>query len=231
MFKMFCLFSDMMNNICKSETSNAFLLLPKPKTGFLELEIQEKQITSQVLISDKKSFESLFHIHYSDLCSFAFHYLKDFPASEEIVQDLFVNLWAKKDELQIKSSLKSYLFQSTKNRCLNLIKHIEIRENYKGLNQERRNEEESFSGREMEESELNLKIEKTVSKLPTERQRIFRMSRYEDLKYKEIAEKLNISIKTVENQMGKALKFLRDELADYLPFLILGLLSFWKKYF
>lgn len=195
------------------------------------MEIKEKDSPLRVLISDKGSFESLFHLHYSDLCSYAHHFIKDFAASEEIVQDLFVNLWAKKDDLEIKSSIKSYLFQSTKNRCLNLIKHIEVRENYKGINKERRKEQESFSANEMEEAELSERIERSISLLPKERQRIFRMSRFEDLKYKEIAEKLEISIKTVENQMGKALKFLREELAEYLPVIILLALNFWKKFF
>lgn len=195
------------------------------------MEIEEKESPLRVLISDKRSFESLFHLHYSDLCSYAHHFIKDFAASEEIVQDLFVNLWAKKDVLEIKSSIKSYLFQSTKNRCLNLIKHIEVRENYKGFNKESRDQQESRVGTEMEEAELSEKIEMAISSLPTERQRIFRMSRFEDLKYKEIAEKLEISIKTVENQMGKALKYLRDELAEYLPLLIIGILNFWKKLF
>ncbi len=186
------------------------------------MELTEKEPSTRLLISDKRSFESLFHLHYSDLCSYAHHFIKDFAASEEIVQDLFVNLWAKKDNLEIKSSLKSYLFQSTKNRCLNLIKHIEVRENYKGINKERREEQENIAGNEMEAAELSAKIENAISSLPTERQKIFRMSRFEDLKYKEIAEELEISIKTVENQMGKALKYLRGELADYLPlFLIL----------
>lgn len=195
------------------------------------MELKEKESTTRLLISDKEGFESLFHLHYSDLCSYAHHFIKDFAASEEIVQDLFVNLWAKKDDLQIKASLKSYLFQSTKNRCLNLIKHIEIRENYKDINQERRTEQESFAGQEMEEAELSSKIELVISELPTERQKIFRMSRFEDLKYKEIAEELGISIKTVENQMSKALRYLRDKLADYLPLFLIMATSIKEFYF
>tara|TARA_R110002072_G_scaffold63882_12_gene158581 strand:- start:382 stop:969 length:588 start_codon:yes stop_codon:yes gene_type:complete len=195
------------------------------------LEIKEKEAPTRVLISDKRSFETLFHAHYSELCSYAFHFLKDHPASEEIVQDLFVKLWAKKDDLKISSSIRSYLFQSTKNRCLNVIKHIEIRENYKHINKETRDGQESNAGQEMETKELEDKIEGLISRLAPERQKIFRMSRFEDLKYREIAEKLGISIKTVENQMGKALKFLRDELADYLPIFLLCVLSNWKNLF
>lgn len=181
------------------------------------------------LISDKKGFESLFKTYYSDLCSYAHHFLRDHAASEEIVQDIFFKLWTKRESLEIKSSIKSYLYQSTKNRCLNLIKHIEIRENYKDHNQSIRSEQEQYFAQEMEQVELNDKIQKAINALPTERQRIFRMSRFEDLKYKEIAEKLDISVKTVENQMGKALKFLRDELAEYLPLLILGIMNWINK--
>lgn len=203
--------------------------MPISKPIYIALEQEITDIKTKILIPNKKEFENLFHTFYNDLCSFACHFLKDLPASEEIVQDIFFNLWAKKDELEIKSSIKSYLYQSTRNRCLNALKHIEVRENYKVLNERVRFENEQVENDVMVESELKEKISTAIEQLPTERKKIFVMSRYEGLKYKEIAEKLEISAKTVENQMGKALRFLREQLAEYLPLLIIGLIHWINK--
>ncbi len=168
-------------------------------------------------IHSRKGFEALFREHYDGLCTYVYFYLKDRAASEEVVQELFFNLWKKREELEITTSVKSYLYKSARNHSLNVIKHIEVRENYKKLNEEQRSEAESHSHHDMEVGELQARISKAIDKLPPERQKIFMMSRYEDLKYREIADKLDLSVKTVEAQMGKALKFLREELADYLP--------------
>lgn len=211
--------------------SSAFLPLFffKPKS-LLELKNPPENTFSQLLIADPKAFENLFHEYYDSLCSYAFHFLKEQAGAEEIVQDIFFTLWQKRESLDIKVSLKAYLYQATKNRCLNLIKHIEIRENYKTHNQNVRDERELSLENTMEEMELNTIIQEAISSLPKERQKIFRLSRFEDLKYKEIAEELNISIKTVENQMSKALKFLREQLSEYLPILGFALLLWIKKY-
>lgn len=169
-------------------------------------------------IRTKGGYEALFREHYKALCSYVHFYLKDYAASEEIVQDLFFNLWKKRNELEITSSIKSYLFKAARNHSLNVLKHIEVRENYKKMNEEHRSDSEMQGTDEMETLELEQRIKDAIDQLPPERQKIFLMSRYEDLKYREIANKLNISVKTVEAQMGKALKFLKEQLSDYLPF-------------
>jgi RNA polymerase sigma-70 factor (ECF subfamily) len=186
--------------------------------------------SSKILIPDKPAFELLFREYYGDLCSFACSFLKDLPASEEIVQDIFFNLWTKRDVIEIKTSIKSYLYQSTRNRCLNTIKHIEVREKYKLFNEEQRSYNESIEEDPMIESELAQRIENAIEALPRERKRIFKMSRYEGLKYREIAEELDISQKTVENQMGKALRFLKEQLIEYLPLIGMGV-YFWFNNF
>lgn len=182
----------------------------------------------RILISDKGDFENLFRLYYQDLCSYAHHFLKDSAAAEEIVQDIFFKLWEKREQLKVTTSIKAYLFQSTRNRCLNVIKHIDIRENYKQQNEQVRKSSELEGFDEMEVSELQDKIQVAISKLPPERQKIFMLSRYEGLRYKEIAKKLGLSPKTVENQMGRALKFLREELVEYLPLLLI-ILTDWMN--
>lgn len=174
-------------------------------------------ISSQSFFHNKADFEGLFREHYQNLVSYSFFYLKDHAASEEAVQDVFFTLWQKREDLNISSSIKAYLYRSVRNHCLNVIKHIEIRENYKEHNERSRMEVEGRGEQILETKELELRIEKAIDQLPPERKRIFIMCRYEDMKYREIADELGISVKTVEAQMGKALKFLREQLVDYLP--------------
>lgn len=179
-------------------------------------------------IETKQDFEKLFNDHYSNLCAYANNFLKDVDASEEVVQEVLFKLWTNKDSIIITSSIQSYLFRAVRNASLNVLKHINIREDYKAQNEYERDDELS-SEDEMIVSELDQKIREAIDQLPIERKKVFIMSRYDGLKYKEIADKLNISVSTVENQMVKALKFLRDELKDYLPWIILFFSDFFKN--
>ena len=172
-------------------------------------------------IRTKADFEILFTTHYSNLCSYANGFLKDLDASEEIVQEVMVKIWMNREDLKIKTSIESYIFRAVRNGSLNLLKHVNIREEYKSY-KERENESSQLSFEdEMISTELERKIRQAIDQLPLERRKIFIMSRYDGLTYNQIAVKLDLSVKTVENQMGKALKFLREELSDYLPWLLL----------
>lgn len=166
-------------------------------------------------------YENLFKSHYAELCAFANKYLQDVEAAEEIVQSFFVKFWENRETVNIKTSQRSYIFTSVKNACLNQIKHIKIREEYKVVNQREMEDSQYLVDEEFDASELDQKIRKSIESLPEGRKRVFIMSRFEGLKYKEIAEKLKISVKTVENQMGSALKYLKSELSDYLVTLVL----------
>ncbi len=172
----------------------------------------------------RAEFEVLFRTHYSDLCAYANVYMKDLEAAEELVQEVFYKLWSKRESIEITSSMQSYLFRAVRNSSLNLIKHINIREEYKAHNEREMSYNELEHYDQVEASELEQKISKAIEELPTERRKIFIMSRYEGLKYGEIAEKLGISPKTVENQMGKALKYMREHLKEYLTYLIIVLI-------
>ncbi len=177
-----------------------------------------KTITSEIL-SNERSYELFFNEHYNALCRFAFTFLKDADDAEEIVQNIFVKLWNDREGIEIKTSVKSYLFTAVRNASLNQLKHIDIKETYKQHNQLQIQQGYNIDG-EMEASELQEKITNAIQSMPEQRKKIFGMSRFEGLKYKEIAKQLNISPKTVENHMGIAIKFLREELKEYLHLIV-----------
>ncbi len=173
-------------------------------------------------ISDREEFEKTFRLHYKELCSYACFYLKDMEAAEEVVQDVFVSIWDGRNKLNIGPSARAYLYRAVRNRCFNIFKHEEVKEKHR-QEEKLRVVSQSGSFDTQETAELQNRIDQAVAQLPPERQKIFAMSRFEDMKYKEIAEQLDISIKTVENQIGKALKFLKEQLSDYLPLLMTAL--------
>ncbi len=166
---------------------------------------------------DEKGLEMLFNTYYDPLCRYANTYLNDPDEAEEIVQNSFLKIWEKRKHLSIGTSAKSYLYQIVRNACLNEIKHRKVKKLYgesvlrQGEHYQESSEEQTI---QLELSEL---ITTAIENLPGQCQLIFRMSRFEELKYQEIADQLNLSIKTVENQMGKALRIMREGLKEYLP--------------
>jgi RNA polymerase sigma-70 factor (ECF subfamily) len=174
--------------------------------------------------NDVKAFEAIFNAYYAPLCLFASQFLGDDEKAEEIVQDLFVNVWSKRHSLHIDRSLKNYLFHAVKNQCLNWIQHTKIRAKHA------ENVKENFM-RQMNESDyflevgLSEKIAESIESLPEKRRQIFKLSREQGLKYQEIADMLGLSVKTVETHMGLALKQLREQLRDYKDYFI-GLVIF-----
>lgn len=164
-----------------------------------------------------KNFEKLFKKYFSTLCYFAQKYISDVETAKEIVHDVFINLWNKRESIDLEKSVKSYLFTSVHNRCLNYIRdNKKFDHNIEQLeNLHERMDWESFDS--LVQMELENKINKTIELLPDRCREIFVLSRFDNLKYSEIAEKLEISIKTVETQMSKALKILRENLKEYLP--------------
>jgi RNA polymerase sigma-70 factor (ECF subfamily) len=188
---------------------------------------EEETWMKKIKAGDSKAFETLFHKYYGNLCLYATKILNNNEDAEEIVQDFFVKFWEKKEQINIDTSIKNYLFRSIKNQCLNYIKHNIKKENYIKHKepdiQSNTNFEDNFI-----EVDLAQKIEAGINSLPEKRREIFRLSREEGLKYREIAQKLDISIKTVEAQMGLAIKNLREKLNDYRQFMIL-FCAFCKK--
>lgn len=191
----------------------------------------EKLLLEQLKSSNNAAFEKLFLGYYDGLVEYANKYLQDADAAEEIVQELFFNVWQKRSDLDITSSFASYLYRAARNACLNHIKHLKIRQTYQEHGKRVRDEEESRFSDTMEELELKQKIDVAVDSLPDARKQIFKMNRYEGLKYREIAEKLDLSMKTVEGQMSKALKYLREHLKDYMVLILIYSIDLFEKLF
>jgi RNA polymerase sigma-70 factor (ECF subfamily) len=171
--------------------------------------------TSQISLMDLQSFESMFRQYYQMLCAYAYRFVNDADTAEEIVQELFYKLWEKKSELQINSSLKSYLYSAVHNRCLKFIEHRNVENRYRNYYLLHESEVDNEPQHSSNARELQGIIDDTLNSLPERCSRIFRLNRYEGLKYNEIALKLSISVKTVEANMGKALKMLRKNLKEY----------------
>ena len=174
---------------------------------------------------DKKAFEEIYNeffgVHYH-LC---LQYLHDEKAAEEIVQDTFLKLWEIKETLNEQINIRSFLYTITKNNCLNYLRNQKISmkhiENIKYMEMQFNFEALEKLGNYIQFEELRDKIEEAIGALPEELGETFRLSRFEELSYKEIAEKQSISIKTVEARISKALRILRVEMKDFLPLICL----------
>jgi len=128
-----------------------------------------------------------------------------------VVQSIMMKLWERREELDIQTSVRSYLFRAVYNQCINQLEHVAIKKKY-DVSVRHSSRDEQLP--DVFPAELEDSIRKAVDALPTECRRIFIMSRYEEMKYSEIAEKLGISVNTIQNQICKALKILRVELKD-----------------
>lgn len=180
----------------------------------MEFKDRENKIIDGLKAGNESSYKQLFNDYYILLTAYANKYVNDPEEAREIVQDLFVHLFEIRNSLIIATSLKSYLYRSVKNRCLNHIKNIQVQEkNLENLMAEE--SPASIQEDKILETELEYRIFRIVSGLPLKCQRIFRMSRVEGKQNREIALILNLSIRTVETQISKALKILRNNLQDY----------------
>ncbi|MCD4737406.1 MAG: RNA polymerase sigma-70 factor [Bacteroidales bacterium] len=170
-------------------------------------------------IADKARFRELYELYYKRLCHFGLRYVREIETAEDIVHEVFINLWEKRETIDPEKSVKAYLFRSVANRCLNYIR------DHKKFDTEKETgaiETEEISEHQMlEQEELENRIERVIESLPDRCRQIFKMNRFEEKKYREIADELGISIKTVEIQISKALKVLRVNLKDYLKILVI----------
>lgn len=189
---------------------------------------EDKELFLMLKEGNEHAFKALFQKYYSSMCRFADQFLNDNEMAEETVQELFVRIWEKRSNLNIETSVKHYFFRSVRNHCLNQLQHQKIRLQYATRMKETAYQE---TDPDLCYIEVGLveKIEKSIDSLPPKRQEIFRLSREKGLKYKEIADELNISVKTVEAQMGLALKHLRDELKEFDNHLVSLFLLFKKS--
>jgi len=190
----------------------------------------ENELWQQINKGDRLAFETLFHRFYAPLCGYAHKLLQDRDNAENVVQELFCQLWESRQNTQISSNVKAYLFKSVFNKALNQMKRDKRVQPLLSFESDMESEfvpELIEARKEAEHNDLQEHYKNALSAMPEGRRTIFQLSRNEGLSYKEIADSLQISIKTVENQMGKALSFLRIRLADFLVLLI-ALVPFFK---
>jgi len=173
-------------------------------TGFNELHFLKRFRSG-----DQKALEQLFGAYYPMLCDQIHRIIRDRAQTEDVAQELFMDLWKKREQLPEISSWPAYLRRAARNRALNVIRGRKIR--WEQLDDQFDIHTETPSAQlQMEHDDLKLVLQQAIQALPERCRLIFTLSRYEDLSYKQIAERLDISVKTVENQMSKALKVLRE---------------------
>jgi RNA polymerase sigma-70 factor (ECF subfamily) len=163
--------------------------------------------------------------HYRGLFQYAFTMLRDDVMAEEMVHLVFLKIMERNEPLTIHSSLKAYLYRSVNNECLNYIKHQKVKRAFETRTVKDMPIKTETPLAKLQYQELEQRLENAINRLPEQCRTIFQLSRFEDLKYAEIAGQLGLSVKTVETQMSRALKKLRAGLADYLPLLLWILLK------
>ena len=178
--------------------------------------VEEKHLLDRLRQGDRDAFDSIFRSYYPSLVGMAEGVLRQRAVAEEVVQDVMLELWRRRESLKVEDSLKAYLFRSARNRALNHLRHARV---------EQRGEPHVTSVTEapataharLVEEEIDAALRAALDDLPPGPREVFDLSRVHGLKYSEIAATLGISVKTVEARMGKALKALRERLAPWLP--------------
>jgi RNA polymerase sigma-70 factor (ECF subfamily) len=175
----------------------------------------EQTLLEGIRLGNKNMYNKMFIHFYSPLCEYASQFVSDDDA-EELVQDMMLHIWENREYITVEKSLKSYLFVSIKNRCYNAIRDRRAREQVHKLLYEKLKDQ-------VEEpdyyllNELAIYIEKAINELPEGYRETFKMSRFGEMSNTHIAQKLDVSVKTVEYRITQSLKILRVKLKDYLP--------------
>ena len=176
---------------------------------------EELFIFGQMVEGDKEAFRFFFEKYYPDLCNLVNLYLHDSVMTEEIVQDIFIYLWEKKEKIKIESSVKSYLLKASKNKSINFIRNekskLSIHNKLADLDKTVTDMPDSV----MDANQLREVINAAIDSLPDRCREVYILGKEKNMSYKEISEELGISVKTVEVHMGKALKKLREQLRPY----------------
>jgi len=172
---------------------------------------------------DERAFQELFFDFFGPLCVFAHRYISDKAACEDVVQDVFFQLWKNRKKIVIKSSARNFLITNVRNACIDYLRHRELETAYAEKAVMKDYSHDYDTGMICSVSELEERINNALAKLPDNVRHSFEMNRFEDKTYTQIAEECGISVKTVEAHISKALKLLREDLKDYLPFLLLFL--------
>lgn len=196
------------------------------KMSLKEVKREEHFILRRMAEGDKNAFRFFFDKYYADLCNFVNYYINDAEMAEELVQDIYVYVWENREKIKIRSSVKSYLYSASKNKSLNYIRNEKIKQrrfkNYQDQQTDSGQLEESY----LDTPQLQEILKKSIASLPARCREIYVLSRDEELTHKEIAERLNLSPKSVENQIGIALKKMREQLQPFYEKIFLFILYY-----
>lgn len=195
------------------------------------METNLEHLVQKLKNGEENAYVSLFKKYYSSLCAYSRRYVGRKDIAEEIVSETFFYIWENRKNLQIHSSIKSYLFQAVANNSLSFLRKLKKEEKIDDYFTDTKKENIGFfevSENITEQSlllhELSDRIEDAVSHLPPQQQKVFRLKRFDGKKNKEIAQEMGLAVKTVEMHISKAMKTLRENLKDYLPAFILFIL-------
>ena len=178
--------------------------------------MDDSELLARLRGGDREAFDIIFRAHYAPLVNAAEGVLRERAVAEEVAQDVFLELWRRRESLVVQESLRAYLFRSVRNRALNHLRHGRVQRNAAPY-VAREEATPAAAPARMAEREIEGAVREAVAALPAPVRQVFEMSRRQHLKYNEIADSLGISVKTVEARMGKALKELRVRLAPWLP--------------
>jgi len=182
----------------------------------LTVEYSDSTVITLLKQGNEGVFETVFKTHFKSLHAYAYTFLKDDDQAEEVVQNVFYRVWEKREQLKPDGSLKSYLYRAVHNESLNYLKHQQVKTSFQVYYAGEIEKQQDHSSKKILANELERHIQQAMNELPQQCRTIFQLSRFEQLKYQQIADQLGLSVKTVENQMGKALKLMRAKLAEFL---------------
>ncbi len=180
---------------------------------------------------DEPAFEMIFKGNYNRIIGFCRQFVRDADKSQSLAQEAFVKLWLNKSKIESVNGIKSFLYTAAKTECLNYLRHEKVISNYENKllqTKERLLDSEileSFNFDDLEFTELKRLIDQAISELPERCRQVFILSRMEGKKNNEIANELDISVKSVEANLTRALKSLRTNLVDYLPAIMVQIVS------
>jgi RNA polymerase sigma-70 factor (ECF subfamily) len=177
---------------------------------------------SQLLqINTQREFQEIYHKHFNGLANYAYSVLQDKDAAKDVVQDVFLDLWNKRETLSITTSLEAYLVRAVKFKSIDFIRKDKTKQQYVAkmtpasipFTEDNSDGDEQTANRKKQ-------LSYAIAQLPTKCRQVFLLSRVSGYTYKEIAEEMNISPKTVENQISRALKLLRQKLSDLMVLIL-----------
>ncbi len=191
-----------------------------PLLPIFGMEVNEVQLMEQLGSRDEAAFEQVFKTYFKSLHAYALSLLKEETTAEEMVQNVFFKLWERAEQLSVSGPVAAYLYRAVHNECMNYLKHQKVKETHRQFMVWHTKSNTDSASKKLAGKELEERLRQAINELPEQCRLIFQLSRFEELRYREIADHLDLSVKTVENQMGKALKLLREKLSPFLSMLV-----------